>query len=103
MPALRVLLGAVATDRLIALLLGAVLTWAAHSSVAIVLLVMSFTHAGVLPFEAGMALVLGANLGSALNPVLEGLATARPRDAGWRSATSSPGPSAVSSPCPASA
>ena len=71
-PALRVLLGAVATDRLIALMLGAVLTWAAHSSVAIVLLVMSFTQAGVLPFEAGMALVLGANLGSALNPVLEG-------------------------------
>lgn len=71
-PALRVLLGAVATDRLIALMLGAVLTWAAHSSVAIVLLVMSFTQAGVLPLEAGMALVLGANLGSALNPVLEG-------------------------------
>ncbi|TGD94302.1 Na/Pi cotransporter family protein [Methylobacterium nonmethylotrophicum] len=71
-PALRVLLGAVATDRLVALVLGAVLTWAAHSSVATVLLVMSFTQGGVLPFEAGMALVLGANLGSALNPVLEG-------------------------------
>src|SRR4051812_44396087 len=71
-PSLRILLGAIATDPLIDVLVGAALTWAAHSSVAVVLLVMSFTAKGVVPLTAGMALVLGANLGSALNPVLEG-------------------------------
>jgi phosphate:Na+ symporter len=71
-PSLRILLGAIATDPLIDILVGAALTWAAHSSVAVVLLVMSFTAKGVVPLTAGMALVLGANLGSALNPVLEG-------------------------------
>src|SRR4051794_28427656 len=71
-PSLRILLGAIATDPLIDVLVGAALTWAAHSSVAVVLLVMSFAAKGVVPLTAGMALVLGANLGSALNPVLEG-------------------------------
>ncbi len=43
---------------------------------------MSFTQAGVLPLEAGMALVLGANLGSALNRCWKARATARRRGAG---------------------
>jgi phosphate:Na+ symporter len=54
--------------------LGAIMTWAAHSSVAVVLLAISFTTEGVLPLPAGIALALGANLGSAINPVLEGAA-----------------------------
>jgi phosphate:Na+ symporter len=70
-PSLRLLLGAVVTQPLIALLFGALATWAAHSSVAIVLLVMSFATNGVIPLDACLALVLGANIGSALNPVLE--------------------------------
>jgi phosphate:Na+ symporter len=70
-PSLRMLLGAVATQPLIALLFGALAAWAAHSSVAIVLLVMSFATNGVIPLDTGLALVLGANIGSALNPVLE--------------------------------
>lgn len=70
-PSLRLLLGAVATQPLIALLFAALMTWAAHSSVAIVLLVMSFTAKGVVPLDTALALVLGANIGSALNPVLE--------------------------------
>jgi phosphate:Na+ symporter len=52
-------------------LAGAALTWAAHSSVAMVLLAMSLASSGVLPLPAALALVLGANLGSAINPVLE--------------------------------
>lgn len=71
-PSLRLLLGAVATEPLLAVLAGAALTWAAHSSVAIVLLVMSLAAKGVVPPEAGFALVIGANLGAALNPLLEG-------------------------------
>ena len=66
------LLGAVATQPLLDVLLAAGLTWAAHSSVAIVLVVMSFAAKGIVPPDAAFALVLGANLGTAINPVLEG-------------------------------
>jgi len=70
-PSLRILLGAVTTDPLIDILLAAGLTWAAHSSVAVVLLIMSFAAQAVVPPHAAFALVLGANLGTALNPLLE--------------------------------
>jgi phosphate:Na+ symporter len=52
--------------------LAAVLTWAAHSSVAVVLLVMSLAYSHFVSAEAALALVLGANLGSAINPLIEG-------------------------------
>ncbi|HET6607346.1 MAG TPA: Na/Pi cotransporter family protein [Rhodopila sp.] len=71
-PSMRLLLGAVSTEPLLDVLLGAVVTWAAHSSVAVVLLVMSLAAKGAVPPYAAFALVLGANLGTALNPVLEG-------------------------------
>lgn len=50
----------------------ALLTWAAHSSVVTVLLAMSLAAKDVVGIETGVALVLGANLGSAINPMLEG-------------------------------
>ncbi len=71
-PSLRMLLGALATDPGMDVLAAAVLTWAAHSSVAVVLLVMSFAAKGVIPPDAAFAMVLGANLGTSINPVLEG-------------------------------
>jgi phosphate:Na+ symporter len=74
-PSLRILMGGIATDPLISVAFGALLAWAAHSSVAIVLLVMSFAEKGVVPFYAAMALVIGANIGTALNPLLEGART----------------------------
>jgi phosphate:Na+ symporter len=70
-PSLRVLLGAVTTEPLIDILLAAGLTWAAHSSVAVVLLIMAFAAQAVVPPHAAFALVLGANLGTALNPLPE--------------------------------
>lgn len=70
-PSLRLLLGAAATQPVIALLFGSLASWAMHSSIAVVLLIMSFTAKGVIPLTAALALVLGANIGSALNPVLE--------------------------------
>jgi phosphate:Na+ symporter len=70
-PSLRILLGAIATEPLIDVLLAAGLTWAAHSSVAVVLLIMSFAAQGIVPPHAAFALVLGANLGTAINPLLE--------------------------------
>ena len=71
-PSLRMLLGAIATEPVLDVILAAGLTWAAHSSVAVVLLTMSFAAKGVVPPQAAFALVLGANLGTAINPVLEG-------------------------------
>jgi phosphate:Na+ symporter len=70
-PSLRLLMGSIATQPIIDVIAAAVLTWAAHSSVASVLLIVSLTATGVVPPEAGFALVLGANLGTALNPLLE--------------------------------
>jgi phosphate:Na+ symporter len=71
-PSLRLLLGAIATQPVLDVLLAAAVTWAAHSSVAVVLVVMSFAAQGVVPPIAAFALVLGANLGTAINPLLEG-------------------------------
>ncbi|WP_048860984.1 Na/Pi cotransporter family protein [Acidisphaera rubrifaciens] len=71
-PSLRMMLGAIATEPVLDVLVAAGLTWAAHSSVAVVLLVMSLAARGAVPPHAAYALVLGANLGSAINPVLEG-------------------------------
>jgi phosphate:Na+ symporter len=77
-PSLRLLMGAIATQPIIDVIIAAALTWAAHSSVATVLLTMSLATQGVVPPQAAFALVLGANLGSALNPLLEGAAGGDP-------------------------
>jgi len=77
-PSLRLLLGAVSTAPFLDVLLAAAITWAAHSSVAIILVVMSLAAKGVVPPDAAIALVLGANLGSAVNPVMEGAAGGDP-------------------------
>jgi hypothetical protein len=47
------------------------LTWAAHSSVTVILLVMAFASQAVVPPHAAFALMFGANLGTALNALLE--------------------------------
>ena len=67
-PTLRMVLGGFGSDRFIAFFVAATLTWAAHSSVAIVLLIMSLAEAGVVPLPFALALVLGANLGGAFAP-----------------------------------
>jgi phosphate:Na+ symporter len=69
-PALRALLGALANAPLVALALGALLTWACHSSVAIVLLIVSLAASGAANADLSLALVLGANVGSAFAPLL---------------------------------
>jgi phosphate:Na+ symporter len=77
-PVVRELFAAITGEPLLTLLIGAILTWAAHSSVATVLLTMSLAYSHFVTPEAALALVLGANLGSALNPLLEGLASGNP-------------------------
>jgi phosphate:Na+ symporter len=70
-PAVRALLGSITGDPVMCILIAAALTWAAHSSVAVVLLVMSLSYSQFVTPEATLALVLGANLGSAINPLIE--------------------------------
>ncbi|MFD1702245.1 Na/Pi cotransporter family protein [Methylopila henanensis] len=70
---LKTLFAAVTEEPLITVLIAASLSWAAHSSVAAMLLVMSLAGAGVVTVEAALAMVLGCNLGSALNPLLDAM------------------------------
>jgi phosphate:Na+ symporter len=70
-PAVQSLLGVITRDPVLCIVIAAALTWAAHSSVAVVLLVMSLAYSHFVAPEAALALVLGANLGSAINPLLE--------------------------------
>jgi len=51
---------------------------AAHSSIAVVLLVMSLSYSHFVTPVAMLALIVGANLGSAINPVFEGGGMADP-------------------------
>jgi phosphate:Na+ symporter len=57
------------SDFVTAFLLGAGLTLLMHSSVAVILIVVSTVAAGVLPLAVGLSIMLGANLGSSLIPV----------------------------------
>src|SRR6202034_2034719 len=70
-PAVKTLLGAITNDPVLCVIIAAALTWAAHSSVAVVLLVMSLAYSQFVTEPAALALVLGANLGSAINPLIE--------------------------------
>ena len=65
----REVLGALGNQPLLAGVIGGAAAWACHSSVAVVLLVLSWATGGALPMEAALAAMLGANLGGALPPV----------------------------------
>jgi phosphate:Na+ symporter len=77
-PLVRSLMAAVTHDPVLCIVIAAALSWAAHSSVALVLLIMSLAYSHFVSPEAALALVLGANLGSAINPLLEGVSQADP-------------------------
>jgi phosphate:Na+ symporter len=70
-PVLGQLLRALTEDPVMDLLLAAVLTLAAHSSVAVMLLLVGLAAGDTVTPMAAIALVLGANLGGALPPVFE--------------------------------
>src|SRR5262249_44149624 len=71
-PGVRVVMGAITGDPVLCIIIAAAITWAVHSSVASVLLIMSLAFSHFVTPSAALALVLGANLGSALNPLFEG-------------------------------
>ena len=60
----------ISSEPIIAILLAALLTWVSHSSLAIVLLVMSFAVGGVISIDLAFLLVLGANLGGVIPPIV---------------------------------
>lgn len=67
---LPIILQALEQDPFFAVLVVALMTWMAHSSLAIILLLMSFVASGVLPLMLGFYMVLGANLGGVIPPIL---------------------------------
>ena len=67
---LKVLIEPLATQPILAILIAAGFTWLAHSSLGTVLLFMSFVQTGVIPVALGLTLVLGANVGGAIAPVI---------------------------------
>jgi phosphate:Na+ symporter len=80
-PFVLTLLGYATRDPILNVALGTLFAWAAHSSVAAVILVMSLSYAHFVTPVAALALVLGANLGSAINPVIQ---SSREDRAAWR-------------------
>ncbi len=62
--------GSVAGETLIGIIIAALLTWLAHSSLAVVLLVMSLASTGAIPVELTLVLVIGANIGGTLPPIM---------------------------------
>jgi len=77
-PGTRELLSIITREPVLCVVFAAVLTWAAHSSAAIVLLTMSLAYSHFVTPVAALALVLGANLGAAINPILESGSAANP-------------------------
>jgi len=55
-----------AGDPLTSFIAAAAIAWLLHSSVATLLLLASFASSGLLPVEAGLPMVLGANVGGAV-------------------------------------
>lgn len=70
---LPLILEPLSRDPFFAVLLAALFTWIAHSSLAIVLLVMSLVASGVLPLTLALYMVLGANMGGTIAPLISTL------------------------------
>ncbi len=69
-PILPAILGLLRQAPVFGIIIGAILTVLSTSSLAIVLLAVSFMAHGMVPVDLGFALVLGSNLGSAAMPIL---------------------------------
>ena len=61
--------GYLARDFITAFLVGALLAFVMHSSVAAILMCVTLAQIGAIPFAAALSLLLGANLGSAIIPI----------------------------------
>lgn len=68
--ALHLMITPLTEQPLLAIALSALITWLVHSSLGMVLLYVSFVHVGTVPVALGFLLVLGANAGGAIAPVI---------------------------------
>lgn len=66
----QLVMHAMSSEPLAALLASAAFAWLSHSSIAAILLIVSLAQVDELSSQAALAMVLGANLGTALNPLL---------------------------------
>ncbi len=69
-PTVTAVLRALGSEPLIAIVVSGLLTWICHSSLAVILFIMSLAATGAIDAPLALALVLGANLGGALTPLL---------------------------------
>ncbi len=67
---LPLLLKPLDADPVLAVLVGVIMTWIAHSSLAIVLLLVSLSAGGVMPIHLSLMMVLGANIGTVIAPLI---------------------------------
>lgn len=72
-PTFRTVLAAMGSEPLLGILAAIAATWIVHSSIAIILLVATFAASGLFPPATALTLVIGANLGNAVIPVLDQL------------------------------
>lgn len=70
---LPLILNPLDSDPILAVLLGIILTWVFHSSLAIVLLLMSMVGAEIIPIHLSLMMVLGANVGNVIAPLMSSL------------------------------
>jgi len=68
---------ALGQDLILAVVFAAILAWAAHSSLATVLLIITLYSSSALDVSVAFALVLGANIGGALPPFIGTLGASR--------------------------
>lgn len=69
-PAFMAALEGLQDEYVIAVVLATLATWFVHSSLSIVLLIMSFAGSGLVEPKLALALVIGANIGGALAPYM---------------------------------
>lgn len=69
-PAFMAALGGLQDEYVIAVILATLATWFVHSSLSVVLLIMSFAMGGLVEPKLALALVIGANIGGALAPYM---------------------------------
>jgi phosphate:Na+ symporter len=98
-PSVRVLMDAITADPVLCIVIAAGITWAAHSSVATVLLIMSLAYSHFISPLATLALVLGPISAAPSIRCSRARGATIPRAIGCRSATSSTASSASSSCC----
>lgn len=67
---IKALMSGLSSDLFMAFFVGVLITWIAQSSLSIVLLVMSFAAAQVMPLDTAFALVLGTHVGAGISPLL---------------------------------